>query len=204
MKMIVGLGNPGLKYAGTRHNMGFSALTMLSDRLNIPIKTRQCEALVGHGFIGTEKVLLAMPQTYMNLSGNAVGALAHFYKCDPADIIVIYDDIDLPAGTIRIRAKGSAGSHNGMKSVIQMLGTEDFPRVRVGVGAKPAGRDLADYVLSRFPKEELPLIREAIDTAVSAAELIVREGVDKAQNEYNRSQKSPKKEPHLTESEDAD
>ncbi len=190
MKMIVGLGNPGLQYAGTRHNTGFSVLTVLSDRLNIPVNKKQCDALVGHGFIGTEKVLLVMPQTYMNLSGNAVGALQRFYQCEPEDIIVIYDDIDLAAGALRIRARGSAGSHNGMKSVIKMLGTEDFPRVRVGVGAKPEGWDLADYVLSRFTKEELPKMRETVENAADAVEIIVREGVESAQNKLNRKPES--------------
>ena len=121
MKIIVGLGNPGLKYAGTRHNMGFSAVTLLSDKYNIPFNKKECKSVTGHGFIEGEKVVLAQPQTYMNLSGEAVRALMDFYKCTPEDIIIIYDDVDLEVGRIRIRARGSAGGHNGIKSIIEHL-----------------------------------------------------------------------------------
>ncbi len=185
MKIIVGLGNPGLKYAGTRHNTGFSVLTGISDKYNIPINKKECKALTGHGVIGGEKVVLAMPQTYMNLSGDAVLELVHFYKCTAEDVIVIYDDTDLDVGRIRIRKQGSAGGHNGIKSIISCLGTEEFDRVKVGIGHKPADWDLADYVLGRFPKEELPLLRETVEKAVDAVTAIVEDGADLAMNHFN-------------------
>ena len=137
MKIIVGLGNPGLKYAGTRHNTGFSALIGISDKFDIPVNKKQCKALVGHGFIADEKVVLAMPQSYMNLSGESVSELLNFYKCTPDDLIVLYDDVDLDVGVIRLRGKGSAGGHNGIKSIIELIGTDTFNRVKIGVGHKP-------------------------------------------------------------------
>ena len=185
MKIIVGLGNPGLKYAGTRHNTGFAALTQLADRYDIALNKKECKSITGHGVIEGEKVVLAMPQTYMNLSGEAVQPLLYFYKCTPADLIVMYDDVELDVGKIRIRGKGSAGGHNGMKSIISCLGSEDFARVRVGVGRKPEGWDLADHVLGRFSKEDLPIMREACEKAGDAARLIISEGVGAAQNKYN-------------------
>ncbi len=185
MKIIAGLGNPGLKYAGTRHNTGFAALTQLADRYKISLNKKESKCITGHGFIEGEKVVLAMPQTYMNLSGEALQPLLAFYKCTPEDLIVLYDDVDLDVGRLRIRAQGSAGGHNGMKSIIQHLGTEAFPRVRVGVGRKPEGWDLADYVLGRIQKEEFPLFREACEKAADAVRLIITEGVQAAQNLYN-------------------
>ncbi|MBQ2053561.1 MAG: aminoacyl-tRNA hydrolase [Eubacterium sp.] len=185
MKIIVGLGNPGLKYAGTRHNAGFSVLTGISDKYNIPINKKECKALTGHGVIAGEKVVLAMPQTYMNLSGDAVGELVHFYKCTAEDVIVIYDDTDLDVGRLRIRKQGSAGGHNGIKSIIASLGTDVFDRVKVGIGHKPADWDLADYVLGRFMKEELPVMREAVEKATDAVTCIVESGADMAMNHFN-------------------
>ncbi len=185
MKIIVGLGNPGMKYAGTRHNTGFSVLTGLSDKLNIPVNKKQCKALVGHGFCNGEKVVLAMPQTYMNLSGESVQALMSFYKCAPSDLIIIYDDVDLDPGKLRIRAKGSAGGHNGIKSIISCIGSDTFDRVRVGVGHKPPEYDLADFVLGHFDKDTLPLMREAVDKACDAIMTIVSDGIDTAMNRYN-------------------
>ena len=185
MKIIVGLGNPGLKYVGTRHNIGFSVLTGISDKYNIPINKKECKALTGHGVIAGEKVVLAMPQTYMNLSGDAVQELVHFYKCTAEDVIIIYDDTDLDVGRLRIRKQGSAGGHNGMKSIIASLGTEEFDRVKCGIGHRPVDWDLADYVLSRFPKEELPNIREMVERAVDAVTTIVESGADTAMNQYN-------------------
>ena len=187
MKVIVGLGNPGLKYAGTRHNTGFSVLTEISDRYDIPVNKRQCKALVGHGFIAGEKVVLAMPQTYMNLSGEAVSGLVSFYKCTEKDVIVIYDDVSLDVGKIRVRPKGSAGGHNGIKDIIEKLGTDTFDRVKVGVGQKPPEYDLADYVLGHFAKEDLPVMRDAAGRAADAVETLIKEGCDSAMNKYNGS-----------------
>lgn len=185
MKIIVGLGNPGLKYAGTRHNIGFAALTQLADRYHISLNKKELKSITGHGAIEGEKVVLAMPQTFMNLSGEAVQPLLHFYKCTADDLILLLDDVDLDPGRLRIRAKGSAGGHNGMKSIISCIGTEDFARVRIGVGKKPEGWDLADHVLGRIPKEEFPLFREACEKAADAVRLIITDGVQKAQNMYN-------------------
>ena len=185
MKIIVGLGNPGLKYAGTRHNTGFSVLISISDKFNIPINKSECKAKTGHGIIADEKVVLAMPQTYMNLSGDSVQELLHFYKCTPEDLIVIYDDIDLDVGRIRIRRQGSAGGHNVIKSIISNIGTDVFDRIKVGIGHKPEGWELADYVLGRFPKDDLAQIREIVGIAADACEEIVRSGADKAMNLYN-------------------
>lgn len=187
MKIIVGLGNPGLKYAGTRHNTGFSVLTEISDRFDIPVNKRQCKALVGHGFIAGEKVVLAMPQTYMNLSGESVSALMSFYKCTNEDLIIIYDDVSLDVGKLRIRPKGSAGGHNGIKDIIEKIGTDTFDRIKVGVGQKPPEFDLADFVLGHFAKDDLPVMREASKKAAEAAEAIIRNGCDKAMNQFNGS-----------------
>ena len=185
MKIIVGLGNPGLKYAGTRHNMGFSAVTLLSDKYNIPFNKKECKSVTGHGFIEGEKVVLAQPQTYMNLSGEAVRALMDFYKCTPEDIIIIYDDVDLEVGRIRIRARGSAGGHNGIKSIIEHLGTDSFDRIKIGVGGRTEDWDMADHVLSRPTKEELPDIRTAVEKAGDAAKEIILNGAQAAMNQFN-------------------
>lgn len=152
MYIIVGLGNPSKQYEGTRHNAGFMTLDVLADRYNIDISEKKHKALCGKGVIEGNKVVLLKPQTFMNLSGESVRAAADFYKVAPEEIIVIYDDISLEPGQLRVRKKGSAGGHNGMKNIIAHLGTQDFPRIRVGVGEKPAGMDLADYVLGRFSK----------------------------------------------------
>ena len=184
MKIIIGLGNIGDKYAGTRHNTGFSVVIRLSDLYNIKINKAECRSITGHGYIGTEKVVLAQPVTYMNNSGEAVRALMDYYKCTPEDLIIIYDDISLDVGKIRVRPKGSAGGHNGIKSVISHLGTEVFDRVRVGIGDK-GDWDLVDYVLGRFPKDELPLVRDAVDRAADAVKEIMENGVDSAMNRFN-------------------
>ena len=190
MKIIFGLGNYGTKYAGTRHNMGFDTVTRLSDTLGIKLDTKRFKGLCGFGFIGTEKVVLVQPQTYMNLSGECVRAVLDFFKLTNKDIIVVYDDISLEPGQLRLRKKGSAGGHNGIKSIIAHLGTEEFDRVKVGVGAKPEGWDLADYVLSRFSREDEPLIRDAIKEAAKACESIILDGMDSAMNVYNRKKES--------------
>ena len=185
MYLIAGLGNPGKQYEGSRHNAGFSSVDILADKLGISINENKHKGLCGKGIIGGEKVILLKPQTYMNLSGESLRAASDFYKIEPENIIVIYDDIDLAVGHLRVRVKGSAGGHNGIKSIIAHLGTQEFPRVRVGVGAKPDRMDLADYVLGRFSQIERPVMEEAFETAAQAAIAIVEEGIDKAMNRFN-------------------
>jgi len=185
MYLIAGLGNPTREYAGTRHNIGYDTITRLCDDYRISLDIKKHKGLCGKGVIGGEKVLLVQPLTYMNLSGDCIKEAADYYKIDPAHIIVIYDDISLPVGKLRVRAKGSAGGHNGMKSIIARLGTEEFARVRIGIGEKPAGWDLADYVLGRFQTDELPLMREAVGNAAKACELIIKDGIETAMNRSN-------------------
>ncbi|MBO4415773.1 MAG: aminoacyl-tRNA hydrolase [Lachnospiraceae bacterium] len=186
MKAIFGLGNFGPKYAGTRHNMGFDTITRLSDKWGIPLDVKRFKGLCGFGWYKGEKVILVQPQTYMNNSGECVREICDFFKMTNKDIIVIYDDISLPPGQLRLRPKGSAGGHNGIKSVIAHLGSEEFDRVKIGVGEKPAEWDLADYVLSRFNKEDEPKIRDAIDRAAQAVESIISYGLEAAMGEFNR------------------
>ena len=186
MYLIVGLGNPTREYEHTRHNAGFDAVDMLADRLNISVKEKKHKGLCGKGMLGAEKVILLKPQTYMNLSGESVRAAADFYKIDHEHIIVMYDDIDLDVGKLRVRAKGSAGGHNGIKNIIAHLGTQEFPRVRIGVGAKPDRMDLADYVLGRFPQVEQSVMEDAFKEAAEAAAAIVEDGIDGAMNRFNR------------------
>ena len=176
MKIIVGLGNPTKEYAGTRHNVGFSVIYNISDVYNIPVETKKHKALIGKGIIEGEKVILAMPQTYMNLSGESVRELMDYYKCDLSDLDV---------GKLRIRAKGSAGGHNGIKNIIAQLGTQEFTRIKIGVGEKPAKMDLADYVLGRFSKEEQPIIRESADRAREAVCEMITHDVASAMNKFN-------------------
>ncbi|MCR5294189.1 MAG: aminoacyl-tRNA hydrolase [Lachnospiraceae bacterium] len=187
MFIIVGLGNPGMKYEGTRHNMGFDVIDALVERNRIPPAGSRFHALYGTGRIRGERAALVKPLTYMNLSGTAVREITAFYKIDVnKELIVISDDIDLDPGHIRIRKKGSAGGQNGLKDIIEKLGTEEFIRIRVGTGGKPAGWDLADWVLSRFSRDERKLADEAILKAAEAAEMIVAEGTDRAMNAFNR------------------
>lgn len=185
MYIIIGLGNPGKKYEHTRHNAGFDAIDKIAERHGISVNKIKHKALIGEGRIGTEKVVLIKPQTYMNLSGESVISAYQFYKIDIENIIVLYDDIDLDIGKLRIRKKGSAGSHNGMKSIIKCLNTQDFPRVRIGVSKPEQGRDLADFVLSRVPKDMQVCMDEAIEKAADTVEEIVSSGIDKAMNKYN-------------------
>lgn len=186
MHIIIGLGNPTVQYQETRHNVGWQAITRLSDDYKIPLDLKKHKALCGKGYIEGEKVILAQPLTYMNLSGESVRELLDFYKATPADIIVIYDDISLAVGQLRIRKKGSAGGHNGMKSILAHLGTDEFPRIKIGVGDKPKGWDLADYVLSRFQGEEQESIKQAIKDTSEACKSILTLGLDSAMNYYNR------------------
>lgn len=185
MFIIAGLGNPTKEYEGTRHNVGFQVIDQISKDYNISVDTKKHKALCGSGYIEGQKVLLLKPQTYMNLSGESLRAAVDFYKVDPEDIIVIFDDISLDVGQLRIRAKGSAGGHNGIKSIIAHLGTQEFMRIKVGVGEKPSGWDLADYVLGKFPKSDLPYVEDAVKDGSKAVSVIVQQGIDKAMNLYN-------------------
>ena len=186
MYIIAGLGNPGRKYSGTRHNCGFQAIDILADRYHIDLSQEKFKGICGSGVIDGQKVLLLKPQTFMNLSGECIGAACAFYKIDPAqELIVICDDISLPTGQLRVRAKGSAGGHNGLKNIIAHLGTQEFKRVRVGVGEKPEGMDLADYVLSHFPLAEQADMIDAFDRAARAAAALVTEEPEKVMNRFN-------------------
>lgn len=186
MRIIIGLGNPTEKYQATRHNVGWDAITRISDDYRIPLNQKRHKALCGSGYIEGVKVILAQPLTYMNLSGESVRELVDFYKVDSEDVIVIYDDVSLDVGQLRIRKKGSAGGHNGIKSIISHLGTDEFPRIKVGVGERPKEWDLADYVLSRFKGEEQKLIREALKDSSDACKMIINDGMDAAMNLYNK------------------
>lgn len=189
MKMIVGLGNPGMEYVGTRHNVGFEAVDCICEKNSIELSKQKMKGAYGQGIIAGEKVIVVKPMTYMNNSGECVGALANFYKIAPEDIIVIYDDINLDVGQLRIRNKGSAGGHNGIKSIIAHLSSENFPRIRIGVGMKRQGQDLANHVLSKFGKDQQEDIADGMDLAAEAVELMVQGDVNKAMNQYNGKKK---------------
>ncbi len=195
MYVIAGLGNPGKKYENTRHNMGFITVDQLAIKHDIKVDKLKFKALVGEGRIAGQKVLLVKPQTYMNLSGESIRQVMHFYKLDPEKLIVIYDDIDIELGALRIRKFGSAGTHNGMKSVVYQLQSDHFPRIRIGIGSQKKG-DLVDFVIGGFSKEEVPVLEETVTKAVSAIECILAEDVDIAMNRYNTKKARPKKEEH--------
>lgn len=185
MYIIAGLGNPTSEYAGTRHNVGFDAVDALAKQMGVSIEIKKHNALCGMGLVGGQKVLLMKPQTFMNLSGQAIRAAVDFYKLDPEEeLIVLYDDISLDVGKLRIRGKGSAGGHNGIKSIISCLGTEKFKRIKIGVGEKK-GSDLVKHVLGRFPKEERQIVDEAISQAALAVPVMILKGIDTAMNKYN-------------------
>lgn len=193
MFIIIGLGNPTKEYEHTRHNVGFDVIDAIADKYNIAVTERKSRAFCGKGMIEGQKVILAKPQTYMNLSGESVRSLADYYKVDEeTELLVIYDDISLDVGQLRIRKKGSAGGHNGIKSIIQHLGSDVFQRIKVGVGEKPKGYDLADYVLGHFSKAERELMEAGYQNAVTAVEMIVRGEIDGAMNIFNK--KAPVKE----------
>lgn len=185
MYLIVGLGNPGTEYAATRHNIGFDMITYLSDKYRIPMRGKEGKAIVGKGFIEGQKVMLAQPQTFMNLSGESVRALMDYYKLTEEEVVIIYDDISMPVGQVRIRPKGSAGGHNGIKSIIQHLGTQEFPRIKIGVGDKPANGDLVKHVLGRFGKEEDAMIRDVFELAEKGLLALLQEDVAAAMNAVN-------------------
>ena len=187
MFLIIGLGNPTKEYEGTRHNVGFEVIDRLADKYNIAVGDKKNRALVGKGMIDGNKVLLVKPQTYMNLSGESVRGLVDYFKVDEtSEVLIIYDDISLDVGQLRIRKKGSAGGHNGIKSIISHLRTQEFLRLKVGVGEKPKGYDLADYVLGRFTEVERVTIEEGYQRAMNAIEEIVKENIDVAMNNYNK------------------
>ena len=186
MYIIAGLGNPTMQYEGTRHNAGFDVIDALADKYNISVDGRKNRAYIGKGIIEGQKVLLVKPQTYMNLSGESIGGLVDYFKIDEEqNLIVIYDDISLSPGQIRIRKKGSAGGHNGIKSLINELGTQEFQRIRVGVGKKPVHYDLADWVLGHFKKEEREVMDKSVQLSAEAVESILDKGIGFAMNMYN-------------------
>ena len=186
MFVIAGLGNPTKQYEGTRHNIGFDVMDALAEKYNISISEKKHKALCGKGVIEGEKVLLVKPQTYMNLSGESIAEILNYYKADASqDFLVVFDDISLAPGNIRIRKKGSAGGHNGIKNIIAMTGTENFMRIKVGVGEKPKGWDLADYVLRRFSDEDRRKVDAAIEDAIGAVVLMIHGEADQAMNRYN-------------------
>ena len=187
MYLIVGLGNPGIQYEATRHNMGFDVIDKLVEEYRIPQGGVKFNAMYGKGIIGGQQALLMKPLSYMNLSGGPVRDMVNYFKIDPeTEMIVIYDDIDTEPGNLRIRKQGSAGGHNGIKDLIKQLGTQKFIRVKVGVGAKPQGWDLADYVLGRFDSKSRELVEDAQERACKAVEMILSDGPDAAMNEFNR------------------
>ena len=185
MYLIVGLGNPEPEYSKTRHNMGFDVINKLANQYKIDISRTKFEGLYGSGVIEGEKVILLKPQTYMNLSGQSIKKYIDFYKIPLENVVVVYDDMDIEPGKIKIRKKGSAGGHNGMKSIIQMIGTEEFPRIRVGIGRPIHKDDEINYVIGAIPEEDLKRLDEGIEKAQKAVEEILRNGVDSAMNKYN-------------------
>jgi len=186
MYIVVGLGNPTKKYEKTRHNIGFDAVDLLGEKYQIPINQPFGKAQIGKGIIEGQKVILVKPQTFMNLSGKSVAEVISFYKENPAQqLIVLYDDISLDPGNIRVRMKGSAGGHNGIKSIIASIGTQEFPRIKIGVGNKPDRMDLADYVLGHFTRAEREEVEESLLKACEAVKLIVQQQPEKAMNQFN-------------------
>ena len=186
MYVIVGLGNPGLKYEKTRHNVGFDVIDLLAEKYGIDVSEKKHKALIGKGRIGGSPVILVKPQTFMNLSGEAVIQAVRFYKIPPEHVIVVSDEISLPIGKLRIRVKGSAGGHNGLKNIIAQLGTDAFPRIRIGVGAPPhPDYDMADWVLSAFKDQDAVDMRDAALRAAHAAECYITDGADRAMHRFN-------------------
>lgn len=185
MKLIVGLGNPGRRYRQTRHNVGWEVISRLARRARIAVDEEDGFSDVGRGAIGGTRVILARPQTYVNVSGEAVRDLRRRHRLRPQDIVVVVDDLDLPLGRLRLRASGSAGGHNGLKSIIEAIGTTEFPRLRVGIGRPPEGVDPADHVLTRFTSDEQAVVDAALDRAAEAIETAITEGIETAMNRFN-------------------
>lgn len=192
MKVIVGLGNPGSEYAKTKHNVGFMFIDAMAEKLGVSEWRDKFEAKIAETRIGSEKVLLVKPMTYMNESGQAVGSIMSFYKLLPEDLIVVHDDMDIPAGTIRIRKKGSAGGHNGIKSILAHVGDEHFARVRIGIGRPLTGWTVVNHVLAPFSNEDAPTIAEAIKYLEPAVECIINDDVDMAMNKFNPKKQKKK------------
>jgi len=191
MYIIAGLGNPAKEYDNTRHNIGFRVIDVIAEQENIRVLEKKHKALIGKGYVEGSKVILAKPRTYMNLSGESVTLMLRYYEADEAsNLIVLSDDVSLPPGQLRIRKKGSAGGHNGLKSIISHLGHDTFIRIRIGVGEKPEGYDLADYVLGHFSKQDAPIMEDAVKRAADAVKMIIRESADAAMNHFNGT--SPK------------
>jgi len=184
--IIAGLGNPGTRFDNTKHNVGFDVIDLLSGKFSIKVSKIKFKSVYGEGKIGGARVILAKPQTFMNLSGESISALKAWYKVPEERIIIVFDDIDIGIGELRVKRNGSAGSHNGMKSVIYQLGKDNFPRVKVGIGPKPEGWDLADYVLSKFTKEEQGKVNKSEEAAVLAIEEMISGDIDSAMNKYNK------------------
>ncbi|MCR5177043.1 MAG: aminoacyl-tRNA hydrolase [Anaerovibrio sp.] len=193
MKIIAGLGNPGNEYAKSRHNVGWMFVDALAKNLDIDNWKARENGMVAEGRIGSEKVLLVKPMTYMNNSGECIGPLMRWYKLEPDDLVVVHDDMDIPAGTVRIRKKGSAGGHNGIKSIIAHVGDENFGRVRIGIGRPLPGWSVVDYVLAAFSEEDAEKIRDSINYLLPAVECIITEDIDKAMNQYNPKKAKKKK-----------
>ena len=193
MKLIAGLGNPGAEYANTKHNVGFMLIDALAEHLNASAWKEDFSSSVAEARIGGEKIFLVKPLTYMNNSGEALGPMLSYYKLDTEDLVVAHDDMDIPAGTVRIRKKGSSGGHNGIKSIIAHVGSENFARVRIGIGRPPAGWSVINHVLAPFSAEDVPRIREAIDYLLPAMECIAQDGTDLAMNRYNPHKKKARK-----------
>lgn len=185
MFLIVGLGNPESDYANTRHNMGFNVINKISEKYNIPVEKKKFKGLYGTGDIEGQKVMLLKPQTYMNLSGEAVRDFKNFYKVNPENIIIIYDDLDIEPGMMKIRKKGGPGTHNGMKSVVHELQTEDFPRIRIGIGNPEYKNDLLNYILTKIPEEDYKVLENSIKNAANAIEEIIKNSIDSAMNRFN-------------------
>ncbi|MDD2446946.1 MAG: aminoacyl-tRNA hydrolase [Tissierellia bacterium] len=190
MFLVIGLGNPGKDYANTRHNAGFNTIDILSKKYNIAINKIKFKAVFGEGKIGSEKVILVKPQTFMNNSGICAREIVQFYKVPVENIIVIVDDVDIDFATVRVKAKGSSGSHNGLKSVIYHIQSDEFPRVKIGIGKKYENQDLADFVLSRFSKDEQADIEDALISAAEAVETIIKEDINIAMNKFNIKNKA--------------
>lgn len=189
MYIIVGLGNPGKAYENTRHNAGFRTVDLLASRFNIAVSKKKFNALIGEGNVGDEKVVLIKPQTYMNLSGESIAQVLKWYKIELSNLLIIYDDVDLEFGLIRIRARGSAGTHNGMRSIVDYIDSEDFPRIRIGIGKPPnPDYELADYVLGKFSKSEEEILKNAVNNAAEAAKTIIEKGIGTAMNNFNKKE----------------
>lgn len=183
MFLVVGLGNIGLEYQNTRHNVGFEMIKLLSERYNISVNREKYKGVYGEGFISGEKVILLKPSTYMNLSGESIRTVVDFYKLDIEKVIIIYDDVSLDLGRLRIRQSGSAGGHNGIKSIIAELGTENFQRIKIGIGQPKY--DIVKYVLGKFPKEDKKILEDVLGVASDALEIIIKQGINEAMNKYN-------------------